>query len=242
MKIRLITHRVHAVAWMFAMTLIAIASPVGVVSASAQGADIATRVQFLHAGTELGEVEIFLNESEEVDEFAYGEVSDWIDVDPGSVRVTITEDQAGFNTAIFDTVYPVPAGNDYFVVITDALILSASFDTSSVTLQGSRAQIVHASVDTPPVTVTASGNAVALATELHYAGTSQTSPLPSGTYDIEVALADTGEVVLTKPGVVIDPNQSYALVLVGDPGDPEKPLDVIVLQTELQETPSTPVS
>ncbi|HYJ12204.1 MAG TPA: DUF4397 domain-containing protein [Thermomicrobiales bacterium] len=242
MKIRTITHRVHAASWVFAMALIAVAFPFGIVGASAQGADIATRVQFVHAGTDLGEVEIFLNETEELDEFAYGEVSDWIDVDPGSLRVTITKDEAGFNTAVFDSAYPVPAGNDYFVVITDALILSASFDTSSVTLQGSRAQIVHASVDTPPVTVTASGNAVALATELHFAGTSAPAPLPSGTYDLEVALADTGEVVLTKPGVVIDPDRSYALVLVGDPLDSDKPLDVIVLQTELQEPPSTPVS
>jgi len=242
MKIRSTTRRVNAATWMFAMLLIAVAFPFGASGASAQGADIATRVQFVHAGTDLGEVEVFLNESEELDEFGYGEVSDFITDDPGSVRMTITQDEAVFNTAIFAAVYPVPAGNDYFVVITDDLILSSAFDTSSVTLQGSRMQIVHASVGTPPITVTASGNAVELATELNFSRSSGTTALPSGTYDLEVALAETGEVLFTEPGVVIDASKSYAMVFIGDPGDPEKPLDVILLETELQGDPSTPVS
>lgn len=242
MKYGNIRNRVHAASCILALALIAVASPFGVASASAQGAEIVTRVQFAHAGVDLGDVEVHVNETEELDEFGYGDVSDWIAIDPGTARVTITEDNAGFNTAIFDAVYPVPAGNDYFVVITDTVLVSGSFDTSSVTLQGSRVQIVHASVDTPAVTVTTSGNAVALATELTFPRTSETSPLPSGTYDIEVALADSGEVLLTKPGVVIDPSRSYVMVVVGAPGNQDRPLDVLLLQTGLQEDSGTPVS
>ena len=64
-----------------------------------------------------------------LDEFDYGEQSDWIDFQPGGARVTITADRAGFNYAVFDAVYPAPAGNDYYLVITDALVIGGVFDT-----------------------------------------------------------------------------------------------------------------
>jgi hypothetical protein len=158
------------------------------------------------------------------------------------VRVTITAERIGFNYSLLDTVYPVPAGNDYYLIITDSLILTGVFDTSSSTFQGSRAQFVHGSVDTPAVTVTASGNAVALATELGYSRTSDTSALPAGAYDIEVALSDTGDVVLTQTGVQINENTSNVLVLMGDPNDDDKPLTVAVLEADLKEDSGTPAS
>jgi hypothetical protein len=203
-------------------------------SASRLGAqDITTRIQFLHAGTDTGEVEVHINGDEVLDEFGYGDTSDWIDLDPGSVRVTVTADRAGFNYAILDTVYPVPAGNDYYAIISDVLLLGGAFDVSSMPGDGSRVQVTHASVDTPAVDVVASGESVDLATQLGYTRTSEAAPLPAGTYDLEVALSDSGEPVLTKTGVVIDPGKSYQAVLVGTPGDDDKPLDIVLLATDL---------
>jgi hypothetical protein len=244
MNIGSIMKRVRASSMMLALLLVATASPLGVANVTAQDSAIVTRVQFLHAGTDLGEVEVHINGNSELDEFGYGDQSDWIDLDPGSVQLTLTADRTGFNYAIFNGIYPVPAGNDYYVVITDDILITGAFDTeSAVADQASRVQITHASIDTPAVTVNASGETVALATELGFPRTSESSPLPASTYDIEVALADTGDVVLTQPGVVIDPAKSYVLVLIGDPADEDKPLEVVALETDLsQEADATPAS
>ena len=101
-------------------------APIGVRTAAAQD-DLAiqTRAQILHAAPSLGQVEVHINYDEVLDEFTYGQSSDWIDFQPGGARVTITADRAGFNYAVFDAVYPAPAGNDYYLVITDALTMGA---------------------------------------------------------------------------------------------------------------------
>jgi hypothetical protein len=134
----------------------ALVAPIGMSQTSAQtDVVIQTRVQVLHASPSLGKVEVFFNDNEELDEFNYGDQSDWIDIDPGSVRVTITADRAGFNYAVYDAVYPAPAGNDYTLIISDALILASAVDRSP-SLDGlARVQVVQASVDLPAVNVVA---------------------------------------------------------------------------------------
>src|SRR4051812_41389231 len=141
--------------------VVALVAPIGMSQASAQSdVVIQTRVQILHASPSLGKVEVHINDKEVLDEFSYGDQSDWIDLDPGSVRVTITADRAGFNYAVFDAVYPVPAGNDYTLVISDALILASAIDRSPALDGLARVQVVQASVDLPAVNVVASGSDV----------------------------------------------------------------------------------
>ena len=65
----------------------------------ADSSSIQTRVQILHASADLGKVEVAINYDTVLDEFTYGKTSDWINIEPGSNRVTITEDRAGFNYA-----------------------------------------------------------------------------------------------------------------------------------------------
>jgi len=213
-----------------ALLVVAVAPMLHTSTASAQ--EIKTRVMFLHAGIDTGKVEVHVNDKEVADEFEYGDVTDWIDIDPGTSRVTITRDRAGFNYLIFDAVYPVPAGNDYYAVITDALVLTGQFDTATVPGDGSRVSFTHGSVDTPAVNVVASGDNASIATQLGYSRTSETAVLPAGDYTFEVSLSDTGDSVLTAD-VTIEAGKSYQLVLVGAPGDENHPLAIQVLSTDL---------
>ena len=105
----------------------------------------------------MDKVEVHINYDEIVDEFTYGQMSDWTDFTPGAPRVTITADRAGFNYAIFDAVYPAPAGNDYYLVISEALVLAGAFDRTPVPDGGARVTVVQGSVALPPVNVTATG-------------------------------------------------------------------------------------
>jgi hypothetical protein len=220
------------VATMVAMLL----GPVGVAPAVAQDdLSIQTRVQVLHADPALGQVEVFINDDEVLDEFTYGQQSDWIDFQPGGARVTITADRAGFNYAVFDAVYPAPAGNDYYLIITDPLVIGGVFDTNPIPDRGARVRIVQASVALPAVTVTANGESQALARQLPYAATSVYTVVPAGTYDIDVTLADSGDVALTVPGLVLEGDTTYDLVLMGQPGDEDHPLELRPLSDTTRE-------
>jgi len=226
-----------------AMMLVAMifAAPLGLQSVAAQeDLAIQTRVQILHASPDLGKCEVHINYDEVLDEFEYGDMSDWIDFEPGGARVTITADRAGFNYAIFDAVYPSPAGNDYYMVITDALVLGGVFDRSTIPDGGARVQIVQGSVALPAVNVTASGDRVSFATELAYGRSSEAQVVPAGTYDLEVTLADTGDVAVTLPGVTFEGNMTYQLFIIGQPGDENHPLEIRTMEnTTLEQATPT---
>ena len=209
---------------------------VGMQPAAAQeDLSIQTRVQVLHADPELDKVEIHINYEEVLDEFTYGQVSDWIDFQPGGARVTITADRAGFNYAVFDAVYPAPAGNDYYLIVTDPLVLGGVFDTNPVPDRGARVRIVQGSVALPPVTVTANEERQVFARQLPYAASSVYTVVPAGTYDFDVTLADTGESALTVPGMVLEGDTTYELVIMGQPGDEDHPLELRALSDATQE-------
>ncbi len=213
-----------------ALLILALFAPIMGMNAGAQSTDpLATRVQFLHASTDTGEVEVHINGSEKLDEFGYGDLSDWIDLDPGSVRVTIMADRAGFNYQLFDGVYPVPAGNDYYVVITDALILAGSFDTSPVAEGNGRVQVTHASADTPEINIVVGGADVTI--PITYPKTSDAIELPAGTYDLDIQLAETGDSLATVTGFTVAADTSYQLVAMGDPASEDKPFEIRVLET-----------
>jgi hypothetical protein len=213
----------------FAVLLVAmmLAAPIGIQFATAQeDLAIQTRVQVLHASPDLSKCEVNINYDEVLDEFEYGDLSDWIDFEPGGARVTITADRAGFNYAIFDSVYPAPAGNDYYMVITDALVLGGVFERGSIPDGGARVQVVQGSVALPAVDVNATGDGVSFATQLSYGWSSDQVVVPAGTYDLEVKLADTGDVALTVPGMTFEGNMVYELVIMGQPGDENHPLEI----------------
>lgn len=190
---------------------------------------LATRVRFVHAGTDQGKIEIHINGDEVLDEFEYGDVSDWIDFEPGAVRLTITHDRVGFNYSIFDSVYPVLAGNDYQVVISDMLVLSSVIDRSPVADAGARVRVVQGSVDLPPVNVVASGDTVNFGTQLLYSTNSDAVIVPAGTYDVEVRLAGSGDVLLAMPGLVFEADMTYDLVIMGAAGSDDHPLSLLQL-------------
>jgi hypothetical protein len=200
-----------------------------------------TRARFVHADTEGGQYEVFLNGDEVVDQFNYGDVSDWIDVDPGSVRLTLTMDRAGFNYAVFDSYYPVAAGGSFNVIITDAFVIANAIETGELRRDMARVRVVHASADTPPVNVLVAGSDVILARDLPFGRSSEYVEVSSGSYDIDIQAADTEQSVLSLPGVQVEAGMVYDFVAMGTPGDEDTPLEVTTLQTEaMSSAPATP--
>jgi len=215
------------------MAMALLLMPAGVHRAAAQdtstAVDVETRSVFLHASPSLGEVEVSLNWETQLEEFGYGDQSDWVDVPPGAVEVTIHTERRGFNYMVFDAVYPAPAGNDYYMVITEQLVLGGVFDRSPILDGGARVQVVQASVSLPAVNIVATGTDANWATQLQYPRTSEASVVPAGAYNLEVRLDGSDEVVLTVPNVNLTGDTVNQLVIMGNLNDSDHPLEIRVL-------------
>src|SRR5215207_8495195 len=239
------TRRAALGVFLVAMMVATLLAPIAQQSAAAQDdLSIQTRVLIMHASPGLGKVEVHINYDEIVDEFTYGQMSEWTDFTPGAPRVTVTADRAGFNYAIFDAVYPAPAGNDYYLAVTGALVLAGTFDRSPVPDGSARVVVVQGSVSLPAVNVTAKGEDSAWATQLGYGRTSEPAIVPAGTYDLEVSLADGGDVAISAPGTVLEGNSTYVLIIMGEPNDTDHPLEVRALSdtTEARDGTATPTA
>ncbi len=220
-----------------AMILVAIAAlaaliaPAGlrVAAQDSTPIEVQTRAKFLHASPGLEEVEVSINWETQLEEFGYGDLSDWIDVPPGAAEITMNAERRGFNYLIFDAVYPVPAGNDYYAIITEQLVIAGAFDRSPIPDGGARVQIVQGSVSLPAVNVVATGTNVDWATQLLYPRSSEYTVVPAGTYNLEITLADTGQPALSVPNITLNGDMVYELVIMGNANDSEHPLEIKVI-------------
>jgi len=206
--------------------------PLAMQTAVAQEAttvDVQTRAVFLPASPNLGEVELSLNWETQLEEFGYGDLSDWVDVPPGAVEVTINAERRGFNYMVFDAVYPAPAGNDYYMVVTEQLVVGGAFDRNPIPDGGARVQVVQGSVSLPAVNVVATGTDANWATQLQYPRTSEATVVPAGAYNLEVRLDGSDEVVLTVPNVTLAGDTVNELVIMGNANDSDHPLEIRVL-------------
>ena len=79
------------------------------------------------------------------------------------------------------------------------------------------------------------GEDAAWATQLGYGRTSEAAIVPAGTYDLEVTLADGGDVAISAPGTVLEGNSTYVLVIMGQPNDTDHPLEIRALSDTTEE-------
>jgi hypothetical protein len=219
----------------------AVAAGVGRWQAAPAGAQSAfpTRVRVFHGAPDLGKVEVRFNGQKTLDEFTYGSTSDWIDLQPGVVRVSVNQDRAGLNWLVFDTIYPVAVDNDYTLVLSSPLVIPAVVDTDPLPANTSRVRFIHASVDTPAVDVAVAGKAAAVA-NVSYGQLSAPLEVPAGTVDMEVRRHGTNEVLLPLPGGVFKPGMTYEAILYGKPGSTDTPLTVTWLTDDVR--PGAPMA
>jgi hypothetical protein len=186
-----------------------------------------TRARVLHASPALGKIEVDFNGVEELDEFTYGMVSDWIEVNPGTARITIHRDRAGINYIVYDVYVPAVPDEDYDLIIADPLLTSpilipAPVDRSPLPADTSRIGAVHASISLPAIDIAEKGGDV-LVDNLQFGQRSDPAEVPAGAYDLEVRVHDTGEVVLDLAGTAFEAGQVYHIVVFGNPGSADTP-------------------
>ena len=201
------------------------------------------RMRVLHASPDLGKVEVLFNNNEVLDEFEYGQVSNWVDLDPGLVRVTVRRDRLFINDVVFDALYTVVADEHVNLIISDPLLIPAPVVREPLPADTSRVSVIHAAIDTPPVDVSFERGNVAIPA-LAYGQQTVLSEIPVGTYDIEFRAHETGELLVEAVETVLETGIVYDMVIHGIPGDAETPQTVTILTDQVRVVPitATPVA
>jgi hypothetical protein len=195
------------------------------------------RFRVLHAAPDLGKIEVLFNDAKQLDEFAYGQYSDWIDVDPGLVRITVRRDRLFINDVVFDLALPVIAGERYEIIVSDPLIIPAPVDRRPLPIDMARARAIHASIDTPAVDLATKDGDIVLSA-LRYGQISAPLEVPPGMYDLEIRIHETGEVIADVPKAPLGAGMISDLVMHGIPGDAETPLTVTVMSDPVRVLPA----
>jgi hypothetical protein len=201
------------------------------------------RMRVLHASPDLGKVEVLFNDSEVLDEFQYGQVSNWIDLDPGLVRVLVRRDRLFINDAVFDVLFTVVADEHVNLIISDPLLIPAPVHRAPLPPDTARVSVVQASIDTPPVDIALEGSNIVI-TALTYGQQSVLPEVRVGSYDIEFRAHDTGELLVEAVETVLEAGIVYDMVVHGIPGDAETPPTVTTLtdQVRVVSLEATPVA
>ncbi len=187
-------------------------------STTAQTGD--ARVRITHASPDAPAVDIWVNSEQAITGLAFGESTDLISLPAGDYDVAVTP--AGSTDpeadAVISATLSLAGGAAYDVVAVGYLDeISAQvfpLDLSPVTKGNARLQVVHASVDAPTVDVLANGGA--LVEGLAFPEASGFLEVPAGTYDVQVAVAESGAVAIDLPGTTLEAGQVYVVMAVGE--------------------------
>ena len=190
-------------------------------SVAAQGGFAAVRIS--HASPDAPAVDIWVNGEVAVFDLAFGEGTDVISLPGGSYDVAVTP--AGSTDleadAVISATLDLVGGEGYDVVATGNLDSIGAqvypLDLTALDEGTSRIRFVHASPDAPAVDILLNGS---VAIEgLEFPNASVFLEVPAGSYDVQVAVSETGDIAIDAPGVALEAGTVYTVMAIGEVGN-----------------------
>ena len=177
------------------------------------------RVRVLHASPDAPAVDVYANGNKVLSNLAFKSASDYLTVPAGTYKFDVRPAGAAADSApVLSAMADLQAGTDYTVAAVNKLaqIQAKVFVDNNVAPAAGKAhiQVIHASPDAPAVDIAVKGGPL-LVSNLPFG--EQQGPLPAdaGTYDLEVRVAGTSNVVLPLNGVQLQAGKVYTFVAVG---------------------------
>ncbi|MFV9507857.1 MAG: DUF4397 domain-containing protein, partial [Oscillochloridaceae bacterium umkhey_bin13] len=181
----------------------------------------AARVRAVHASPDAPNVDILANGIPAFVDVPFGAVSDYGTLPAGSYLLQVVPTGATTPVVISATV-TIEAGKDYTVAaigqLADIEPLVLEDNNAAPAAGFAHVRFTHASPDAPAVDIALAGGAV-LFGDYAFGESSAYTPIPAGTYDLEVRLAGTDTVVLPLPGVTLMDGAVYSAFAMGLVGE-----------------------
>lgn len=174
------------------------------------------RVLFVHASPDAPAVDILVGRRTVAEDVTFPQNTGYERFFPGNRRVRVNV--ANTATSVIDARVPFEAGKAYSVFAIDkvanlgALVLSDDLTPPAKGM--AHVRFIHLSPDAPAVDVALQGGAVVFGNKSFKDYTAFT-PLPAGSYDLEVRPAGSTAVVLPLPGIKLEAGKIYTVFAKG---------------------------
>lgn len=179
------------------------------------------RVRAVHASPDAPNVDILVNGIPAFTNVPFQAVSSYATLPAGTYNIKVVP-AGSAAPVVIDADVTIEAGNDYTVAATNVLAsitpLVLVDDNSAPAAGNAHVRFVHASPDAPAVDVAVAGGPVLFA-DYEFGEFSPYTPVPAGTYDLEVRLAGTTTVALPLPGITLEAGKVYTAFAMGLVGD-----------------------
>jgi subtilisin family serine protease len=179
------------------------------------------RVRAVHASPDAPAVDILVDGVPAFANVPFQAISDYATLPPGTYNIQVVP-TGSLAPVVIDADVTIEAGQDYTVAATGLLANIAPLvlvdDNSAPAAGNAHVRFVHASPDAPAVDVALAGGAV-LFGDYAFTEASPYTPVPAGTYDLEVRLAGTNTVVLPLPGITLEAGRVYSAFALGLAGN-----------------------
>ncbi|MCX7669858.1 MAG: DUF4397 domain-containing protein, partial [Anaerolineae bacterium] len=179
------------------------------------------RVRVVHASPDAPNVDVLLNDNLAFADVAFREITGYATLPPGDYNVKVVP--AGATTpVVIEADLTLQAGKEYTVIAKDVLASIGALvlvdDNSAPAAGNAHVRFVHLSPDAPAVDIAVTGGPV-LFSNVTFGQVGGYTPVPAGTYNLEVRLAGTTTVVLSLPGVRLLAGRVYTAYAFGLAGD-----------------------
>lgn len=203
------------------------------------------RVRVMHASPDAPAVDIFVDGTKAVTALAFPNNTGYVSLPAGphNVKVFVSPSN-GTGTPVLEANLTIAAGKDYTVLAVgevgkNTLALLPLEDNNAAPAAGNaHVRLIHASPDAPAVDVLVSGTTTKVFSNVAFKGVGTYTPVPAGTYNLDVAAAGTTTVAKAIPGLQLKDRTVYTAVAVGLLGN--NTLQVIPLVDAAAPAPGAP--
>jgi Domain of unknown function (DUF4397) len=208
--------------------------------------NIVAKVRVAHFSADAPAVDVFAKGVVVVRGLEFGQVSEWMDVVPGTVNIAVSPNGSGLNAAVIGPAPFTFVPNTWTTIAAIGLFeretLTAkviTVDSSPIGVGNARVTIFHAAEGVPAVDVFANGEP--LVTVLAFPGALGsndgiwTAEIPAGTYDLQVtSTGNTADVIADLSGTEIAANTDYLIAAIGTVDAPQVVVQSLKLPDSIQ--------
>jgi hypothetical protein len=159
----------------------------------------ASRVRVIHTIPDAPEVDVFVDGNRVLQNVAFKDVSDYLELEPGQYTVQVAPAGQGRGSAVIDQQVTLEANTDYTIAAGGTLDSPETFvfvdENQAPSGNQARLRAVHLSPDAPAVDIAADGNV--LVEGLEFGNASEYVEVPAGSYTLQVRPAGSNEAVAT---------------------------------------------
>jgi hypothetical protein len=192
-------------------------------------------VMAVHTSPDAPAVDILVDDVVAKEALTFPQNTGYVGVTAGTRNVKVNVSGTDPVVNVFNANLPIAANANYSIFAIDSLasldFLALIDDLSSPTAGNSHVRFIHLSPNAPGVNITdTDGNIIF--EDYEFGENSDFTPIPAGSYDLQVRLASDNEtVVLSLPGIALGDGKIYTVFakgFVGGEGDQALGAEIIV--------------